>query len=438
MELLEWRYEPGAPPGLVEQSTIFTDLLLHLFVHTNPSDFSQLPSTTKFVDDKGQLVRPSLRSAGSSSSGRRALDVVQLHRVKLFANEFLVGGRMLSEEGLGQGGGGGSLVHNPLNLIHLLANPNDSPRLLEFGLSVLRLVKFLLHYQHYSTAQELSDLQIALVYALSRADSSSASDDPGFVELKVLIVKALARVLDVRTNLRIAEFVELYQEASQTAAASSSSPADTAQALQQLIMGDREPLSDKNWASFVTEGTRVVQRVGGVRRLGCVLQVNAGRSQVRIRWDATTPACLLQPGDAAAGSAAAGSGPGGVFGRLKTSNMAGPGVPLGPDWVVVGPGSSPDLRVAKYSLLRELFESDDDMCGGPTSENRRHQMLRGSVLDAVMTGRHYEAAQLMQTCGGRPWLTDSVLGGCLPCRVSSSWQPWTRGGSGSWRRPRAV
>jgi hypothetical protein len=371
MEVLHWRYEPTGDPGTLEQSTIFADLLLHLYVHTSPADFALLTTNTKFVDDKGQLVRPTPRASASSALGppsRRSLDALQLTRVKLFVNEFVVGGRMASEEAQG------TYTHNPLDLPYVLRNPAESPRLLDLALSVVRLLRHMLLYQHYSAPQELSDLRIALLHSLSKADTPTRGpQDERFVELRVLMVHALARVLDVRVNNCVADFVALCHDARL-------GPDAGAAQVRQLILEDREALNDAQWATFVSEGTRVCQRAGRGRRLGVVLEVDTSKRQVKIRWDGTTPLCLLSAIDQPAPPQASGQT------RARGSSAPTMSSSAGADWVAVGPGSSPDLRVARYSSLRKLLEPEEELGVGSSSDGRRTNLLRGAVLDAVMTG----------------------------------------------------
>jgi hypothetical protein len=230
LQVLLWRYELDPNPRLIEHDTLFVDLMLHLYVNTNPAAIApqERSRVVKFVDSASGALTKQLQA-------ERILDPARARELKLLVNEFLVGGQMLSEEDAELPDAvlsGGTLMgatsprapktgpifhHNPADLVHLMKNP-DNPPLLDLGVAMLRLAHFLLQYRHYNSPQELLELQLALLHALSVAPAGK-DRGPLTVEIKMLIISMLESILEMRLDQRLSDFVEFSRDLQDAVAA---------------------------------------------------------------------------------------------------------------------------------------------------------------------------------------------------------------------------
>jgi hypothetical protein len=356
MEALMWRNEPSPNPKLTEPATLFCELMLHLYVNTSPEEV-QSSGKTSLVKRVAPVGNYLVLRAPQIPGQLKFREATQL---KFFVNDFVVGGRMLCETDPG-------LLHNDEDLVAVLSRPTDhGPKTWGLVKAMLSLAKYLVLYGYYSNPQDSLELQLALIYALSRSKTSK-TEAAAVVEVKLLIIEVLELLLEVRLDIRLNELVQFSLNIFKRLNPAERNLEEALKA-KELLNNDGEIVDT---IAKVSVGSRVQISISGrssfqpAYRLGTVLAIQEATSTVSVRWDATNPMQGLD--------------------RPLSVRAGEMGSPLTlPTEIKIGSPNAPQLKVVSLATLRELFATEDDLYGEGANRHRL-QLLKLQVIDTIIT-----------------------------------------------------
>ena len=263
-----WRYSDSHSRLLTNECAIIVDLAVHLYVNCDPSTFDSLyrMDRTVLLDDGMPYLEHQAKKC--------ELDVHEQELLILYVNEFLGGGRKLSDYKDKCPVG----FKPPQTMIQCIAKGYDDIEL-DFCRAVLGLLKHLVVYGFYDKPFDFATLKSTLKKVLT--ETTRAPDRPAIQAVKLQMVEILQIMLEIDLNLQVDELVELLLCAKADRSLVPDDSRAVAAFADDLIRNNRSP-PDIATGSLVRRGPRWRSGNADGNQLGTVISIR--REQATVIW----------------------------------------------------------------------------------------------------------------------------------------------------------
>jgi len=199
MKALLWRNDKQKSNRLHCTCHLFCDLMVALYVDTNPAFMKNKILLRKTLST--DLKNGKCSQVVCNDFTYTELTNAQHEGLKLYVNDFVKGGRMLSTVS--------SFCPCIVDLEESLLSLK--PQDVKYSLSCLNLIMHMVGYGFYSTFWELQELSNALITCFKNSMSfTHGSANKGLCSQKVKILQIVDLILDLKINLSLNETVDVY------------------------------------------------------------------------------------------------------------------------------------------------------------------------------------------------------------------------------------